>query len=125
MKEGLEGIAEWISSSLNDLVKNLFNDEQDELLLLIKNINIFNNNSYTTLKYPMDIAELNDLTKLNFKNLMELRTRKFLKLNIFITWLSVIQGGILVIDDTDLLEFEEYIKDYINYLNNIQVLKIK
>lgn len=126
MKEGLEGMAEWISSSLNDLVKNLFNDEPDELLLLIRNINIYNNNnSYTTLKYPMDVEILNELTNFNFKNLMELRTRKFLKLNIFITWLSVIQGGILVIDDSDLLEFEEYINNYVNYLNNIQVLMIK
>ena len=48
-----------------------------------------------------------------------------LKLNIFITWLSVIQGGILVIDDSDLLEFEEYINNYVKYLNNIQVLMIK
>ena len=125
MKEGLEGMAEWISSTLNDLVKKLFNEEEDELLLLIRNINIYTNNDYSTLRYPMHIEILNELTKLNFKHLMELRTRKFLKLNIFLTWLSVIQGGILVIDDLDLKEFEEYIQNYTNYLNNVQVLMLK
>ena len=125
MKEGFEGIADWISSSLSDLIKKLFNEESDELLLLIKNINIYIDNDYCTINYPVEIEQLNDLTKYKFTNLMELRTRKFLKLNIFITWLSIIQGGVLVIDDSDLLEYEKYISDYVKYLKNIQVLIIK
>ena len=122
LKENIEGIIPWINSALTDLTKKLFNEEEDVLVETIKNIGFYSNNNIIDLYYPMEMAELSSITNINFDNIDSLKTRKFLKLNIFINWLRIVEGGVLLIDDLDMIEFLDYLKKYVTYLKNIQII---
>lgn len=111
-KENILSITKITTNPLNDDIKKLFKNEPSSLTPLIENIIIYNQNYL----YGDSLEKLNLILKENnskikpFTNNEDIELNNFLQLNINLSWLIMIGGGILFLDKSYL--------SYINYLTD-------
>lgn len=124
-KEKILGFSNWIKNSLNDDINDLFNNKTTAITSIIQDIPIINNNIFY-YHYGDDVSNLNKLlTNLSFENLKDSNTQLFFKINIYLLWLNIIEGGILIIDDKYSLKYLDYMKTSQKHYPNIQYIIIK
>lgn len=107
-KENIFGLSKFIKNPLDDDINKLFNHSYSSISPLIKNILICDE----YFDYDEGFEKLNLILKkydLNLKNDFEIFD--FLKLNINLTWLVNIGGGILFLD-SKYLSYKSYLINY-------------
>lgn len=124
-KENILGLTNFCKNPLDDDITKLFSGESSSITSLIKNILIIDE----YYNFDDDVCKLNNILRkhnLNnhFFNQFDLRLQTFLKLNINLTWLVMIGGGTLFLNDNYLC-YQSYLKKFIDENNTIQIIFLK
>lgn len=122
-KEKVFALTKYLKNPLNDDILALFRKEENDVNVLFKDILIINEiyhygDDINLLNHILDQYQLNIIP---FKSINELRCRNFLKLNILLSWLVMIGGGSLFLEQEYLI-YQDYINQYLEKHPLIQII---
>lgn len=121
-KENILSITGFTTNPLNDDIKKLFLNEKNEVTSIIENITIYNK----TYIYPHNLEDLNLILKERnssigpFNDINSLELRNFLKLNINLSWLLIVGGGVLFLEHA-YYSYANYLADYLLLHSNVKI----